>query len=186
MGLEEQYDQWNEEYRTLSYSQKDIDEMFEGFYEDIMEEIDEKYGKKTGQKNYFRIKTKMQRVKNVIVEQLHNELTLSECIPHVPYESFYEVFSGKIATQPYGKIHWLKTATLLVYLIDELAEIEWLDNHQLDDKLERYFLKSDGKNFKNASSTRGGLNTNTKSDYKPKNAEFIDKIISNIKEKINP
>lgn len=40
MGLEEQYDQWNEEYRTLSYSQKDIDEMLEEMYESILLEVE--------------------------------------------------------------------------------------------------------------------------------------------------
>ncbi len=40
MGLEEQYDQWNEEYRTLPYSQKDIDEMLEEMYESILLEVE--------------------------------------------------------------------------------------------------------------------------------------------------
>jgi hypothetical protein len=186
MGLEDNFAQWEYEYNTESYSKKEIDEQFEGFYEQLIVEMEEKYGKKTGNKNYFRIKAYRHRIKNAIVAQLHKELTLSDCISHTPYKTFYEVFSGNIATEPYAKIHWLKTATLATYFIDKLAENKWLDNHELDDKLERFFLKKDGKNFINASSTRGNINSNRKSDYKPKHNEIIDDIISKIDEKINP
>ena len=186
MGLEDNFAQWEYEYNTESYSKQEIDDQFEGFYNELIIEMEEKYGMKKGNKNYFRIKAYRHRIKNAIVAQLHKELTQSECISHTPHKAFYEVFSGNIATEPYAKIHWLKTATLATYLIDKLAENKWLDDHQLDDKLERFFLKKDGENFKNASSTRANLYSNRSSDYKPKNHKIIDDIISRIDEKINP
>ena len=115
MGLEEQYDQWNEEYRTLPYSQKDIDEMLEEMYEPILQEVEEKYGKKTSskQKYYFRIKAPRKRVGNVIVAQLHKFLIEAECIDkETLYNEFYGLFSGNAALEPYGSLRWLKNGWL--------------------------------------------------------------------------
>ena len=180
MGLEEQYDQWNEEYRTLSYSQKDIDEMFKGFYEDIMQEIAEKYDKKTSskQKYYFRIKAPRKRVENLIVAQLHKFLIEAECIDkETLYNEFYGLFSGNAAEEPYSFLGWLKTDGLAVYLFDCMKSERWLDDFEVDNKI-MLFL-----GIKNVAQKRTNYFSYNKLQ-KPKDGETIDKIILQIKNRL--
>ena len=180
MGLEEQYDQWNEEYRTLTYSQKDIDEMLEEMYESILQEVEEKYGKKTSskQKYYFRIKVPRKRVRNVIVAQLHKFLIEAECIDkETLYNEFYGLFSGNAALEPYGSLRWLKTDGLAVYLFDCMKSERWLDDFEVDNKI-MLFL-----GIKNVAQKRTNYFSYNKLQ-KPKDGETIDKIILQIKNRL--
>ena len=177
MGLEEKL----QKQESIFYSKKEVDEILSDLYEGIMVEIEEKYGKKKGIKYFFRINVKNLRYKNVIIAQLHKELTLAKCIDEVSYSDFYEVFTGKTAKHPYTQFKWLKTQVLLIYLIDELAETyKWLDNHELDDKIQLYCLNRKGESIKGVSSQRSNLGYNERHDYKPKSHEIIDNILHKI------
>ena len=181
MGLEDKYYDWQQEYEQTSYSKKEVDEMLDELYKGIMIEVEEKYGRKKGAKYYFRIKLKNPTNKNVIIAQLHKELTQAECIEDIPYKAFYELFAGGTAEEPYTQIKWLKTQVLLIYLIDELAHtFKWLDVHELDDKIQLYCLNRKGESINSVSSKRSNLGYNERQNYKPSNHEIIDKILGKI------
>jgi len=78
MGLEDNFAQWEYEYNTESYSKKEIDEQFEGFYEQLIVEMEEKYGKKTGNKNSL-VNVCLRSPKNVCRWQV-TKSALNSCI----------------------------------------------------------------------------------------------------------
>ena len=185
MGLEDKIYDFNQEYNESPVSMKQVDELLEEMYSSIMEEIEEKYGKNKNIKNYFRFKTTRTQHKQVIIAELHKELIKTDCVENVTYKAFYEVFSGSLAKEPYSTIKWLKTNTLLVYLIDELIENEWLEDYHKNKKTELFFLDRHNNKIKGVSSVRGNLSINSKSDYKPKNHEIIDEVIDIIQNILN-
>jgi len=181
MGLEDKYYDWQQEHDSTSYSKQQVDDMLNDLYESIMTEVEEKYGTKKGTKYYFRITAKNLRYKNVIIAQLHRELTQAGCIEDVPFKEFYEVFNGRVAQKPHIQIQWLKTQVLLIHLIDELAHnYKWMDDHQLDDKIQLYWINKKGNSIKGVSSLRSNLGYNERHDYKPSNHEIIDKVLVKI------
>ena len=181
MGLEDKYYDWQQEHESTSYSKQQVDDMLNDLYESIMTEVEEKYDTKKGVKYYFRSQAKNFRYKNVIIAQLHKELTQAGCIEKVPFKEFYEVFNGGRAIKPYVQIQWHKTQVLLIHLIDELAHTyEWIDKHELDDKIQLYWINKKGNSIKGVSSQRSNLAYNEKHNYKATKHEVIDSILSKI------
>jgi len=181
MGLEDKYYDWQQEHESTSYSKQQVDDMLNDLYESIMTEVEEKYGTKEGTKYYFRTQAKNYRNKNIIIAQLHKELTQTGCIEDVPFKELCEVFNGGKAVRPYFQIQWLKTQVLLIHLIDELAHnYEWIDKHELDNKIQLYWLNKKGDSIKSVSSQRSNLAYNEKHNYKATKHEIIDSILSKI------
>ena len=167
--------QYEEEDRQ-GYSKSEIEEMFEGFYEDVMNLVNEKLDslkKKPSERDtyYFRIKPTKSH-KQLFIKFLYKGLVEIDAIES-DFKTFKTVFSGEKANKPFTTIKWNKTGALGVYLIDTLFREGWIDNIEWDKKI------ADFMNIKQSAQKRNQYFKYNKNN-KPSDHQLIDEIVGKV------
>ena len=140
-----------------------------------IQELEESLNKSTNKKKptrfYFRYINEDKGLERMV--RLWSELLGSGCIDRGHIKDFLECFTGEEIITPPFTIEWLKSDSLAIYLIDKLRENKWIDDQNLDIKIEEIF------GIKNPAQKRSNYWSNNK-ERRPKNHFIIDNIISDL------
>lgn len=147
-----------------------------------IQELEERLNKSTNKKEatnkkkatrfYFRYFLNEDRGFYRIV-RLWTELLGSGCIDRGHIHDFLECFTGEERLFPPFTIEWLKSDSLAIYLIDQLKDNKWIDDQNLDTKIEAIF------DIKNPAQKRSNYWSKNK-NQRPQNHVIIDNIISEL------